>query len=522
VARKFAILTTLIIVALVSLLERIGYQDSVQALEEALERRMTTTGVLVASLASEAIAMNFFSFLEEEMITLKNENPDILYAMVVNSERVILAHSDVEQTMGHYDGAMSEGPQTLWKPHKLTYQVPVKLGDDSQANFLFAVSTDTIDMARKQLIWQSLFKIFGIVAIGVLLSFWLGRKFVSPIVVLSQDAKSIASGNLEEPIETGYQDEVGSLALSFEQMRESLKRRYDEILDLNKTLDAKVVERTEDLRKTLIEVESANQKIMDSIHYATTIQQALLPNLERVRPLCEGFFSIWKPRDEVGGDIYLVEQVQGKMVTVLIDCTGHGVPGALMTMLAMSALQRILSEESDLDPSAILSRLNVLVKTTLNQDRSDAISDDGLEAIVCIYDPNQYHLQMASSRLSAFLVQGNQVQRIKGDRASIGYRRSDPDYEFTLHNIAIEDNLTLYLFSDGFFEQVGSETNRPFGFRRLVNLLKSIQEVPFDEQKDSIWERFTTYRGRREIQDDVTVLGVKLGGSSKQIGQVDD
>ncbi|PIE89762.1 MAG: hypothetical protein CR997_09410 [Acidobacteria bacterium] len=507
-ARKLALTITIVIVALVSFLERIGYQESVLALKDSMERRLTTTGVTLASLAAEAISMNFYSFLQEAMATLKEENPDIQFAMIIGSDGMIMAHTEEERTMELFDQKLVSKSTLQWKDHALVYQVPVELGEAENANLMISLSTSFLSKTRTYLIRQSFYKLLSIIGIGFLLSVWLGKRFVQPIVTLSSDAETIASGNLDHQVETRYQDEVGSLASSFEQMRSSLKTRYNEIMTLNKTLDAKVVERTEDLHQTLIKVEEANHKIMDSIHYATTIQKALLPNPGQTASLLADFFAIWQPRDEVGGDIYYINQHQGKVVIVLIDCTGHGVPGALMTMLAMSALNRILSAEDCLDPGQILSRMNVLVKTTLKQQSKDSISDDGLEACACVYDGKARSLSFASARLSAFLVLSGKLLRVKGDRTSIGYRRSKEDFVFTKHDYNLSKGDRLYLFTDGFFEQMAADKNKPFGFKRLQKMLNDLQPLPFKEHKSQIAKTYSDYRGARESQDDVTVLGV--------------
>jgi len=285
---------------------------------------------------------------------------------------------------------------------------------------------------------------------------------------------------------------------------------YQELENLNITLEEKVKERTQELNQSLEEVENVNKKIMDSIQYAKLIQGSLLPNPDEVnRRLPESFF-IWQPRDIVGGDIYFTEFFEDSYLIAVMDCTGHGVPGAFMTMIASSGMKRIIRDEGCHDPGQILKRLNFVVKTLLKQDTLHALSDDGLDAAVCLVKPQDKVLIFAGARLPLLYTYQGQVNEIKGDRHSIGYRRSDLDFTFTNHSLDIEEGMLFYLLTDGFTDQLGGERGGSFGKKRFKELLRKHAEESFETQRERLLQAFTEYKGDRERLDDVTIVGFAL------------
>jgi len=196
-----------------------------------------------------------------------------------------------------------------------------------------------------------------------------------------------------------------------------------------------------------------------------------------------------------------------------MDCTGHGIPGAFMSMIASSFMRRITTTFNCNDPAEILRQLNFAVRTSLQQDRKETLSDDGLDAAVCFVssgpDPR---LTFAGAKLPLFYVRNRKVNIIKGDRQSIGYKRSDPDFEFTSHVIPAERGISFYLSTDGFWDQMRKDERSHFGFRtfgrkRFADLLAEISGLPFEAQQERLVEAFHAYKGEMQRQDDVTVAG---------------
>lgn len=294
------------------------------------------------------------------------------------------------------------------------------------------------------------------------------------------------------------------------------RKRVEAELQKAKTYLENVFKKAEIARKT---AEDANSKIIESIRYAKMIQASLLPNLENIKHHLPDSFFIWMPRDIVGGDIIFADSVDEGFIIAVIDCTGHGVPGAFMTMIASSSLRRIIKDEGCHDPGEILKRLNFIVKTSLHQDTEYALSNDGLDAAICFVkskdtDTDSSGLVFAGARLPLIHIHNNKANIIKGDRQSIGYKRSDLNFEFTNQEIRIEDGMSFYMASDGFVDQLGGEKRRRFGSRPFKELLIKNALSPFEAQRDVILQAFNEYKGKNETQDDVTVVGFGFNSST--------
>jgi serine phosphatase RsbU (regulator of sigma subunit) len=265
--------------------------------------------------------------------------------------------------------------------------------------------------------------------------------------------------------------------------------------------------------------EEARKKIMDSIHYAKMIQRSLLPNPGELETYLPDSFVIWMPRDIVGGDIFFTHFYLKGFVTALIDCTGHGIPGAFMTIIAASALKRIVKDDGCCDPAQILKRLNFIVKTTLKQDTGHAVSDDGLDAAICAvkYEFSEasrltepFMLTFAGAKMPLIWICNGKAAILKGDRQSIGYKQSerfDINFNFTNHRIKIERGMSFYMFTDGLVNQLGGNLYRPFSMKRFKSLLEKNRSSSFEAQRKRIIEAFNDYKGENETLDDVTVMG---------------
>ncbi len=219
-------------------------------------------------------------------------------------------------------------------------------------------------------------------------------------------------------------------------------------------------------------------------------------------------------RDIAGGDIFFTEQFENSHILSVIDCTGHGIPGAFMTMIASSGMRKIVKDEGCHDPAEILRRLNVFVKTTLQQDTAHALSDDGMDAGVVRIQFQQPHdknrapyLTFSGAKLPLFYVQNNEVRVVKGDKQSMGYRRSDIHYEFTNHTIAAEKGMAFYMATDGYTDQFGGQNNKRFSTRRFRKLVLENSMKPFEEQREILLRAFNEHKGKNEQQDDMTIVG---------------
>lgn len=256
------------------------------------------------------------------------------------------------------------------------------------------------------------------------------------------------------------------LARHRDHLEELVEERTAELASANEQLDQK----NSDLNKTLEKVEEANREITESITYARTIQRSLLAPLETVKSCLPDSFFIWKPCEIVSGDIYHIDRFEDGVLISVIDCTGHGVPGAFMTMLVFSAIRRITRTEKCHDPAEILNRLNYIIKKTLQQDTEHALSNDGLDAAICFVQlsekeqlvTNNASVIFAGAKLPLIYIQNEELKVIRGDRQSLGYKNSDLNFKFTNHRIPIEKGMSFYMYSDGFTDQLGGKKRASF------------------------------------------------------------
>jgi serine phosphatase RsbU (regulator of sigma subunit) len=263
-----------------------------------------------------------------------------------------------------------------------------------------------------------------------------------------------------------------------------------------------VRERTRQLAET-------NQQIMDSIDYAKRIQTSLLPTNNEMEQAFAEHFVVWRPRDVVGGDFYWLRRSKDSSILAVGDCTGHGVPGALMTMVVNTVLNHIVDETAWDNPALIIQKLNDGVRETIHRQQSDQLTDDGLDIALCYIGP-EGRLVFASARLSLLIWNGGEVQRITGIRKSVGCRRSSAGLDCTNQEIVLQAKNVCYLTTDGFIDQNGSENSYPFGRKRFIQAIGSVAELPLAEQKVALERMLSEYMGSEPQRDDITVIAVKI------------
>ena len=264
------------------------------------------------------------------------------------------------------------------------------------------------------------------------------------------------------------------------------------------------------LEQSHLELKEANSMIMDSIHYAQNIQSAILPSGEKVRDLLDDYFIIWQPRDLIGGDLYWLDGDGDEIVMAVMDCTGHGVPGAIMTMIAATSLNRAVHETGYGDPGALLGRMNVLVRNTLRMRDEGRLFDDGLDMGVCLVNRKTRKAIFAGARIPVFILSNHELTWIKGDTESLGYKSSNPNHVFRNNHFDVPESSSLYLSTDGLIEQIGGDKRLPFGRAGFSRFIRDNGARPMIEQRDRLLDVFVHYRSGEDQRDDVTVLGVRV------------
>lgn len=251
------------------------------------------------------------------------------------------------------------------------------------------------------------------------------------------------------------------------------------------------------------------KEITDSIRYASRIQRAILPSDEMLLQSLPQHFVLYLPRDIVSGDFFWLSQRHGKIVIVAADCTGHGVPGAFMSMLGVSFLYEIVNKEGIMQPASILNFLRDHVKHTLSQTGKKDEAKDGMDISLCVYDPSEMKLEWAGAYNPLYLIRKGELMEYKADKMPIAIHMND-HLPFTNNEIALQKDDTFYISSDGYADQFGGEDGRKFMSKKYKEMLLRIWDKPMDEQKEIILKAHLDWKGGHDQVDDILVVGVRV------------
>ena len=342
-----------------------------------------------------------------------------------------------------------------------------------------------------------------VVLLGALLlgfAYAVERLLLQPLRSLKHSAKAIAAGHYDTRLPPPRGDEIGELSAAFASMAAQVHRHTAE-------LEGKVRERTHALEQANREMAAAHKQIDDSIDYASLIQRAILPDRQLAAALGEHHFVLWKPRDVVGGDFYVYrEQADGCLLGV-VDCAGHGVPGALMTMLARAAIDHAIGAAGADDPAAILGATDCTVRGMLREAQVSRALATNMDAGLVWIDRAGRRLRFAGARIALFASDGVEVREFKGGRRALADKRQG---EYANLEIALPPGWTFYLCTDGFLDQAGGEHGFGFGNRRFGELLRRHAQRPLAEQAELFVASLAEYRGERPQRDDITVLSFRF------------
>lgn len=263
------------------------------------------------------------------------------------------------------------------------------------------------------------------------------------------------------------------------------------------------------------ELNLAYTKISDSINYARKIQDAILPTHTAIKKRFPQSFIFYRPRDVVSGDFYWYSEQPDNSFLAVVDCTGHSVPGAFMSMIGNTMLNEIVNEKKHYDPAQILKELNKGIITTLKQKRGDADSqDDGMDITLCRIDYAGSMLHIASANHVTHVFQNGKHSAIEGDIFSIGgiFSAEGEELTYTNHLIPLSSDTEVYMFSDGFQDQFGGEDGKKFLASRFRTMLEEIHTADMGKQELEIADRFAKWKGDRRQIDDVLVIGIRIPG----------
>jgi len=291
-----------------------------------------------------------------------------------------------------------------------------------------------------------------------------------------------------------------------------------------------------ELVKAVVQIEKQNKDITSSINYAKQIQEALLPTEESLKNILPDSFVLFKPRDIVSGDFYWFTGYSGKgvngksrrhhirlgnipedesgFVIAAVDCTGHGVPGAFMSMIGFNLLETV-SRNGITEPNEILNELHKSIRYLLKQNSSE--NRDGMDMAICVIKDKGKKLEYAGAKNPLFYICNGELHQIKGDPVPVGGIQKEDRREFTLQTIDISTPSYFYILSDGYTDQFGGKDGSKFSTRQFKDLLLEIYQRPMDEQKKILNERIESWMGDEKQLDDILVIGFKLGDRTIEI-----
>jgi serine phosphatase RsbU (regulator of sigma subunit) len=287
------------------------------------------------------------------------------------------------------------------------------------------------------------------------------------------------------------EEEVAERTAEIVKQKEEIETKRDELSDKN------------------YQIELKNKDITDSINYAKRIQDAILPAIETIR---EGFpdsFVLYYPKDIVSGDFYWCCKRKDQFFIAAVDCTGHGVPGAFMSMIGQNLLNKIVIDEGHTDPGTILQQLNNGVKFAFSASQKEMAAKDGMDIALISYRPSENKIIYAGANRPLYFVRNNELEEIKATKSAIG-GYTPIDFNFNMHEFTLQKGDLVYITSDGYADQFGGKEGKKFMTKKLKELLISNHTQSMDKQKEMLDSNLQNWKMGYDQVDDVLVIGIRF------------
>jgi serine phosphatase RsbU (regulator of sigma subunit) len=311
--------------------------------------------------------------------------------------------------------------------------------------------------------------------------------------------------------------EMISLQVTIEQQTNDLKEQV-KVLKMADKEQEQIIKRVAVQKK---EIETAHSHIRESISYAALIQSAVLPDEKKLSKYFKDYFTIWTPKDMVGGDIYLFDELRNddECLLMFIDCTGHGVPGAFVTMIVKAVEREVVAKiinnkDMDVSPAWIMGYFNKTLKKLLKQESKSSLSNVGWDGGVIYYNKKNKILKFAGAETPLFYIDENkEFKTVKGNRYSVGYKKCAMDYEYKETIIPVEEGMKFYCTTDGYLDQNGGTKDFPFGKKRFGNIIKDNHTKPMNELQHIFTKEMDKYVSiipNNDRNDDVTIIAFEI------------
>lgn len=357
-------------------------------------------------------------------------------------------------------------------------------------SYLIVVSASMLREANQNVADYLTFLLTILLALLALISFRIiDTRVIRPLALLSRQAKRIENGDSEALLTVQHQDEMHQLATAFNLVLTNMRHAYS---DLDRS--------TEQLR-------TANKQIADSIRYAGILQRSILPDHQLRETFGDRHFVLWEPKDIVGGDYYLFHSDGGRCLTGVADCAGHGVPGAMMTMMARVGVDRAIQDVGISSPARVLESIDQSLREILRDDQMTRSIATSMDMGLVLLDFTARRLRFAGARISLFWSDGLQLHSMAGDHRALCDRRRGSYHD---HDLPLLSGFTYYLTTDGYLDQSGGDDGFAVGHERFTSWLLAHARKPLSEQRQAFAQSLADFRGDYPQRDDITILSFRF------------
>jgi serine phosphatase RsbU (regulator of sigma subunit) len=492
------------------------YSPKADTVIQSIKNRINDLSTKVKSIVSVDLFIGLdspFSLNKEASI---DPNHLTLYKEVLTTGKTIDFTEETEGKLYHYEFIyMTRKNTNLYKESVIR---------------IISDRSDDRAFLRKEL--MKFFLIFGIIiSVVVILIYRKTKVITDPVKNLLEKVIRITDGHLNERADIVGNNEIASLSEQFNRMIEQLESYYNELEEKVRERTAEIMAQKEEieaqrdsiqeqrnilsdinrsLQTAYHEIEEQKKHIEDSIHYARRIQNAILPPDEFVSALLPDSFVLYKPKDIVSGDFYFMAHKDGIAIVAAVDCTGHGVPGAFMSIVGNNQLNFAVNVKNEIRPDLILNALNEGVTKSLRQTRLSSSVKDGMDISLITIDYKNAKLNYAGGYNPLFVVRNNELIQIKADKFPIGGYMGEKLKNFTNNEMDLQKGDVMYLFSDGYADQFGGDDDSKFLIRRFRELILKIHNEPMNEQKEILNQIHEDWRGNTVQIDDILVIGIRF------------
>jgi serine phosphatase RsbU (regulator of sigma subunit) len=385
---------------------------------------------------------------------------------------------------------------------------------------------------------------FGMLLIvgGILIALLTGRSIVKPVKQLKTALISLGKGVVPESKVKITNDEIGEMSVALNNLMDGFKRTtefagevgrgqfdfpYQPLSEQDKLgealilmarklghnereLERQVQQRTSEVVKQSEKIAELYKDVTDSIKYAKRLQETILPPENIIKSMFPDSFVLFKPKDIVSGDFYWFKQLGNKKLFAVVDSTGHGVPGAFMSLVGFNGLNEAVKDNQDnLEVSKVMKAFHLIAQQNLNKSREYNNVRDSMDMALCIYDQDSGVLEYAGANIPLYLLRGGLLQETKPNKCSIGSMEHG-DVDFVRHKISIESGDKIYMFSDGYVDQFGGPKGKKLMYNQFRNILIDIHQFPMHQQQNELLARLDNWKRGQEQVDDILLVGISF------------